>query len=201
MQGGFLLLIASLCVGEGREITKSLSVQGGNWGTWGQVVYCPEGSFADGYKMKIEPPQGFRDDTSLNRVSLSCRDGTTLEASGDVAPHPHTKSFGTWGPMTSCQRGHFITSFALQVERPQGSDDDTAANFVKFTCRNITNGESYVMMQQPGAGYWGTYGPWSESCPLGSAVCGIQQKVEPYQSILGDDTELNNLKFYCCKHI
>lgn len=84
---------------------------------------------------------------------------------------------------------------------PQGSDDDTAANFVKFTCRNITNGESYVMMQQPGAGYWGTYGPWSESCPLRSAGCGIQQKVEPYQSILGDDTELNNLKFYCCEHI
>lgn len=71
------------------------------------------------FNIQIEPPQGFRDDTSLNRVSLSCRDGTTLEASGDVAPHPHTKSFGTWGPMTSCQRGHFITSFALQVERPQ----------------------------------------------------------------------------------
>lgn len=71
------------------------------------------------FNIQIEPPQGFRDDTSLNRVSLSCRDGTTLEASGDVAPHPHIKSFGTWGPMTSCQRGHFITSFALQVERPQ----------------------------------------------------------------------------------
>lgn len=71
------------------------------------------------FNIQIEPPQGFRDDTSLNRVSLSCRDGTTLEASGDVAPHPHTQSFGTWGPMTSCQRGHFITSFALQVERPQ----------------------------------------------------------------------------------
>lgn len=71
------------------------------------------------FNIQIEPPQGFRDGTSLNRVSLSCRDGTTLEASGDVAPHPHTKSFGTWGPMTSCQRGHFITSFALQVERPQ----------------------------------------------------------------------------------
>lgn len=71
------------------------------------------------FNIQIEPPQGFRDDTSLNRVSLSCRDGTTLEASGDVAPHPHTKSFGTWGPMTSCQRGDFISSFALQVERPQ----------------------------------------------------------------------------------
>lgn len=51
--GGLLLLIVSLCVGEGREITKTLSVQGGNWGTWGEVVYCPEGSFADGYKMKV----------------------------------------------------------------------------------------------------------------------------------------------------
>lgn len=46
-------MIVSLCVGEGREITKTLSVQGGNWGTWGEVVYCPEGSFADGYKMKV----------------------------------------------------------------------------------------------------------------------------------------------------
>lgn len=81
----------------------------------------------------------------------------------------------------------------------QGAGDDTAANFVKFTCRNITTGEPYVLAQQPGAGYWGTFGKWSDSCPRGSAICGIQQKIESFQSIWRDDTELNNLRFYCCQ--
>lgn len=68
---------------------------------------------------QIEPPQKWGDDTSLNRVSITCRDGDTLEETGDVTPHPNIKVFGYWGSKTSCHEGDFLTSFALQVERPQ----------------------------------------------------------------------------------
>nr|XP_022289903.1 vitelline membrane outer layer protein 1 homolog isoform X1 [Crassostrea virginica] len=194
-----IVIVASLYWVEGREITKILTVKGGDWGSWGEIKYCPEGSFADGYKMQIEPPQGFGDDTSLNRVSLSCRDAETLEKTGNVTPYSNTRSFGSWGSETSCHKGQFLTSFALQVEKPQGAGDDTAANFVKFTCRNKTEGEPSVLYQQPGAGYWGSFGEWSEICPLGSAICGLQQMIEPFHGLWTDDTELNNLKFYCCQ--
>ncbi|XP_062612641.1 vitelline membrane outer layer protein 1 homolog [Saccostrea cucullata] len=199
MQGIIFCIAASLIIAEGRELTATLEVKGGDWGLWGDVAYCPEGSFADGYKMKIEPRQFWGDDTSLNRVAISCRDAVSLEETSEVTPHPHMKAFGSWGSKTSCHEGDFLTSFALQVEKPQGKGDDTAANFLKFTCRNTTMGEPYVLAHQPGAGYWGTYGEWSETCPQGSAICGIQQKIESYQSIWGDDTELNNLRFFCCK--
>lgn len=46
-------------------------------------------------------------------------------------------------------------------------------------------------------GLWGTWGASSESCPIGSAICGIQVKMESYQG-KGDDTALNDLKFFCC---
>ena len=71
------------------------------------------------FYLQIEPPQGFGDDTSLNRVSLSCRDAETLEETGNVTPYSDTRSFGSWGSETSCHKGQFLTSFALQVEKPQ----------------------------------------------------------------------------------
>ncbi|KAL3837152.1 hypothetical protein ACJMK2_022530, partial [Sinanodonta woodiana] len=70
--------------------------------------------------------------------------------------------------------------------------DDTAANYVKFMCRDIkSDRHQYELVHPPGQGNWGDYGGWSESCPVNSAICGIQTLVEEPQCN-GDDTGLND---------
>jgi len=44
---------------------------------------------------------------------------------------------------------------------------------------------------------WGDYGLWSPVCPQGGGICGIESKVEEYQSGL-DDSSLNDVRFFCC---
>ncbi|KAI4887794.1 hypothetical protein NFI96_024752 [Prochilodus magdalenae] len=98
--------------------------------------------------------------------------------------------WGIWTSIEWCEFG-MLTSFQLQVEPHQGRiRDDTAANNIKFRCSQDTeeligNGTS-----------WGEWGDWSESCE-GKAICGIQTKVEEPQG-LGDDTALNDVRFFCC---
>ena len=77
--------------------------------------------------------------------------------------------------------------------------DDTAANYVKFKCR-CHCGHAYVLVKPPGHGFWGTWGAWSDNCPKGSGICGIQTKVEKPRGIFRDDTALNDVKFYCCQY-
>ena len=80
----------------------------------------------------------------------------------------------------------------------QVGGDDTAANYIKFHCRDFnTPGPEYEMAKAPGHGRWGHYGTWSESCPQDSAVCGIQAKIEAPQGGI-DDTGLNDIKLFCC---
>lgn len=38
------------------------------------------------FYLQIERPQGSGDDTSLNKVSLSCRHAETLEYTGEIRP-------------------------------------------------------------------------------------------------------------------
>lgn len=75
--------------------------------------------------------------------------------------------------------------------------DDTAANWIKFKCRNFNKEVDYDLTHAPGHGKFGTFAGWSESCPLNSAICGIQSKIENAQGG-GDDTALNDVKFFCC---
>ncbi|KAL4227897.1 Vitelline membrane outer layer protein 1 [Mactra antiquata] len=184
---------------------KMLSVNnGGPWGSWGPASFCPKGSFAAGYGMKIEPKQNGGDDTSLNGIKIICKNKHSNfmgEVDSKVGP------WGSWGASVFCREksdsgsSDYLTTFSLQVEGKQGTwKDDTAANFVKFKCRGLytSNHDDYVLIAQPKRGFWGDWGAWSQSCPRGTAICGIQTKVEGKQS-LGDDTALNDARFFCCK--
>lgn len=161
---------------------------GGQWGDWTRTVYCPPGTWASGYTMRVEPEQGRGDDTSLNAIALYCSDRQGREV-GRLSPHPGF--WGNWVEGARCAPGAFLTHFQLKVEPPQGSGDDTAANSVAFFCN-----ASRQRIEASG-GRWGRFGDWRGGFP-NAAICGVQAKVEREQG-RGDDTALNDLAFTWCR--
>ncbi|ROL46790.1 Vitelline membrane outer layer protein 1 [Anabarilius grahami] len=97
-------------------------------------------------------------------------------------------SWGEWTDIKWCPAG-FLTTFQLRVESFQGSEDDTAANNIRFKC-------SEGSLLEGGGTSWGTLGDWSRMCE-GRGICGIKTRVEEPQGI-GDDTALNDVQMYCC---
>ncbi|XP_069738558.1 vitelline membrane outer layer protein 1 homolog [Phaenicophaeus curvirostris] len=180
-----LVALVAPAQGWGKDAaTVTLSVEnGGPWGDWGDPVFCPKGSYANGFQLKVEPPQGlFRDDTALNAVRLLCSNGAT--ATSSEGPR------GTWLSPLSCSRGH-LSSFRLRVEAPQGLWDDTAANNVDVACS-----DGRVLEGQGGLA--GTWGNWSSFCPHGGGVCGLRTRLEAPQRGGKDNTALNDVEMFCC---
>jgi len=163
------------------------------WGNLGPDEFCPEGSFANGFSLKVEKDQENGDDTALNAIKLSCayHDGTEgwyITSTEQV--------WGDWNSFQRCYNNEFLRSAQLKTEAWQGSGwdgeyDDTAGNDLNFEC---TDGE---LLYGDGAGW----GEWSEmvSCPSNTAICGIKTLVESFQGDEGDDTALNGVIFYCCE--
>ncbi|XP_061485583.1 vitelline membrane outer layer protein 1-like [Rhineura floridana] len=180
----FSIFSSCLCDAEARKYTTVLTVpNGARWGIWGETEFCPKGH-ANGFQLKVEPHRPnliLKDETSLNGIRLYCTDDTQIES-----------SVGMWGDWTKaevCPEGNLI-SFSLRVQAEQGLlFDDKGGDNIRFACEHgaVLTGHSND---------WGTFGPWSPPCPQG-AICGIQTKVEPPQG-QGDDTALNDVRFYCC---
>lgn len=74
-----------------------------------------------------------------------------------------------------------------------------AASFITFKCQDLKRKKEEIQLEiPPGHGEpWGKYWFSSDSCPVGTAICGIKTKVQKEQG-RGDDSALNNVKFYCC---
>ncbi|XP_045174260.2 vitelline membrane outer layer protein 1-like [Mercenaria mercenaria] len=206
-----LLVIVSAAYGytiEGfnttRTVTKELRVRnGGKYGFWTDPEFCPMGTFASGYNMKIESNRFIGDDTTLNAIKLSCSDSLGHLENGAYVTSGEG-NFGTWGKTETCNQeyhaANFLTAFSLQVEAPQGSGDDTSANYIKFYCRDLAGDHNETeLVRSPGQAWWGTYGQWSESCDDNTAICGLNTKIESPQGH-GDDTALNDVVFYCCSY-
>ncbi|XP_045186349.2 vitelline membrane outer layer protein 1-like [Mercenaria mercenaria] len=186
-----------------RRVVKILKVtNGAPWGHWGPPQYCAEGTYAIGYSLKVEGVQGNGDDTALNAIALHCKGLDDVRSGGAI-----TSTQGNWGNWLRSVSCHdingrtpsFLTAYALQVEQSIGKGDDTAANYVKFACRDFAATiRPYELTAPPGQGSFGNMGSWSENCPANSAICGLQTKVEEVQNG-GDDTALNNVEFHCCE--
>lgn len=73
-------------------VTNALSLSSGlidrpkemeaSLGIWGTIAFCPIGTRAIGFSLKIQNNQGRRDDTGLNGIAIRCSNGkiaTSLE--------------------------------------------------------------------------------------------------------------------------
>ncbi|XP_060608246.1 uncharacterized protein LOC132760315 [Ruditapes philippinarum] len=179
------------------NVKKTLRVLGGFQGQWGHIEFCPDRQYAIGYNLKIEPYQGSADDTGLNAIRLICADRF-----GKPTGKTITSWESKWGSYRTdklCpkagQTATFLTRFRLQMH----DYFHIGASFATFKCQDILKTTNEIpLVIFPGYGEpWGTYWEESESCPSGSAICGMRTKVEEPQG-KNDDSALNNVKFYCC---
>ncbi|XP_066449950.1 vitelline membrane outer layer protein 1-like [Eleutherodactylus coqui] len=184
-----LLLLSIISPSSGEHAVIAIP-NGGPWGEWGAVEWCPCGYHAKGFSLKVEAKQRAEDDTALNGLRLHCLNKTETKRSKQTE-YLIKSAEGPWGEWSAtqwCPEGHLI-SFSLQVEPPRRGMDDTAANNIMFQCSD------YEILLGDGR-HWGVYGRWSGKCMKG--ICGIKTKME-YPQGTGDDTALNDVQLTCCK--
>lgn len=174
------------------DYVSEIIVGAGDYGLWHEGVYCDEGMWPTGFKLRVEGDQGGNgDDTALNSVSLVCTDRSGDRDDDWIVSHEGL--WGDWGTPANCPGGRNLIGAVIKIESPQGGGDDTGANDVEFMCagRGIT-----TIRASNGMG-WGTWGQWVQ-CPTSTAVCGLSIRFEDDLGG-GDDTAMNGLKLYCCR--
>lgn len=144
-----------------------------DWGNWGILENCPNGTYAQGFQLKTEHNQYLGDDTALNAIKLFCGDPnrpnepTIMSTEGD---------FGQWGKVFTCYPG-VLNGFQLRVESERGPNgDNTATNNIRFFC-STRDPDDYI---QGDGMAWGTWGI-SRHCYRDQGICGIMTQVQPYQ--------------------
>ncbi|XP_071523173.1 vitelline membrane outer layer protein 1-like [Panulirus ornatus] len=167
-----------------------------NWGEWGPQVYCPLGTFAYAFQLKVELEDAI-DDTAMNGIELFCRDPVFVGHDG-IPPRKNAREFtitstvqrwGDWRGKRECDEG-YLTGLRMKSEEDQGFFiDDTAANDLEMQCDWSTT------TLNGGGDSWGRWSNWV-SCPHGWVICGIETRVEADSAT--DDTALNNVRMFCC---
>ena len=175
------------------DVNGILYPETGNWGNWTAhgPVFCDPGTWAIGYRMRVESSQGggnSDDDTALNAVRLLCKQP---RAGGEEWIAAHEGLWGSWHGEARCPGSNTLRSARIRLESSQGGGDDTAANNLQFAC-NGTLGT----LQASGGMSWGSWRSWHQ-CPDNTAICGIDSKFEGSQGG-DDDTALNGVRLYCC---
>ena len=162
----------------------------GTQGNWLSPLYCPDGSYANGYKQFIETKTGgfLFDDLGLLLVELTCVNilsPTTIS----TIKHSTTVSSSTtlWSSQASCSDSNiYLNGFNLKY-----GTSSIAATGIKFLCLNGVEVEATLTMND---------GTWRgvTTCPTGSAVCGIQIMFDENMGAFEDDSGLNDVKIFCC---
>lgn len=165
------------------------------WGKWGEQEFCPTGTFAYAFRIKVESEKA-KDDTSLNAIELFCRNPRDVDHSHSL-PKKKAKEFritsaegkwGKWQGRKECANG-LLTGMRMRSEEAQGPGDDTAANDLEMQCNHSST------TLNGGGNRWGHFSNWV-TCEKGWAICGLQTRVE--SDVVGDDTALNDVRMFCC---
>ncbi|KAL7844953.1 hypothetical protein SRHO_G00234930 [Serrasalmus rhombeus] len=117
--------------------------------------------------------------------------------------------WGTWGGREMCPNGYYAAGFSLKVsvlcsswfkkaDTDSGSSPSLYNRVARYVAPDLVRFEcSGDVRNLVGEGTsWGEWGGWSKYC-RGKGICGIQTKLEGSQGS-GDDTALNDVKFFCC---
>ena len=162
--------------------------------------YCDTATYVHGFIQRVDNSHDFTDATSVNAVKLYCSHPISEEMS-EATPTSTVSEYGEWEANTMCQRNYYIVQFQMFAQ-PSGhySNDDSATNNIRARCRGPgLSGTDMHIIEGIGFSHGGVWGDWSVTCGAGTAVCGIQTKVEPDQGFVGDDSALGDLKLQCCE--
>ncbi|KAK3854961.1 hypothetical protein Pcinc_038606 [Petrolisthes cinctipes] len=111
-----------------------------SWGTWGQAEYCPPGTFATAFEIKVESEDA-TDDTSMNGIRLYCNDvsGDDNKQTKELTVSSTVQKWGDWMGKRECPSGEVLTGLRMKSEEDQGNFvDDTAANDLDMQCLHST---------------------------------------------------------------
>ena len=113
----------------------------GEWGTWGEDVYCNNSMYMNGFRLKIQKPMSNQDDTATNSVEFSCANGQIISPLGHwVNKGVIWNNGGIWGDWTEwkyCPKNNYICGLKTQVETTHLWNDDTALNNIQIFCCQI----------------------------------------------------------------
>ncbi|CAF0737227.1 unnamed protein product [Brachionus calyciflorus] len=162
---------------------RTLSTDINGQGIWYDYDYCPLGSYAVGFNVKVD--LSLTDKTGLNTIQLICNDVSNTKIVS------YDGLFGTWGTSKFCSNNQKLTGFKLRYQSSLlGLSDDSAANSIVMYC------EDKSALTPSLEGYEGSwYGAYY--CTEGRAICGLSVQYESSNGIF-DDTALNNVIFKCC---
>ncbi|XP_031552354.1 vitelline membrane outer layer protein 1-like [Actinia tenebrosa] len=111
---------------------NSVTSRKGGWGRWSYTSHCPEYYFLHSAQARSESKQGSGDNTAANNYNFRCqnfkkrKDHYSLSGGGS--------GWGSWTGRRDCPYASYICGIKTQVERYQGSGDDTALNDAIFYC-------------------------------------------------------------------
>lgn len=128
----------------------------GVWGAW-KNWYFPRknGYLACGLRTKSEKKYGReKDNTGLNAIQFMYCNVNNPRQKLWAGAHPGI--WGTWDAGQSCPNGYYINWMQMKFEKKQGSGDDSAANRLRFRCRNLRGRQTGVYYPKSKTN-WGTW--------------------------------------------
>ncbi len=158
---------------------------GGQKGRWSLYHSCPENTWANGFRMKVQPLIS-SDNSALNNIQLSC---SNKKGQYVVVAPADIWGWGQWGAWHKVPGNQLLTGYSLKIE-PQKEGDNTAANDILFV---KSDGQK---LSSSNGGFRGTWQP-NTLCPAGTAISAINVRIEKQQGQNDDDTALNDVKFIC----
>ena len=112
------------------------------------------GYYACGAEVRLQSPQGRKDDTSANGLRLRyCSLAGWYDGQQTVEVFPGY--WGSWRGMKMCPHGSFIQGSQVRFDPHGGHVDDTGMNGLKILCRNPENNVTkWVTVSEGNFGEW-----------------------------------------------